>query len=96
MTCKKCGTLPQISNNPGQALFNCAVEPLHTKLMAILREAGYTPLAENNEVIAITTNSFQELLTELSKRNDLAEVETEGVSLFFLETGQPDSLYNVM
>jgi EAL domain-containing protein (putative c-di-GMP-specific phosphodiesterase class I) len=87
MTCKKCGTLPTISPSTGEALFNCSVEPLQAKLMAILQHEGYTARPEG-DVIRVMVDSFQQLVTCLGKRNDLAEVESEGISLLFLEQGQ--------
>ncbi|CAH2031556.1 EAL domain-containing protein [Trichlorobacter ammonificans] len=87
MTCKRCGTVPHISTRHGEALFNCAVEPLQDKLLAILHEEGYLPRAEG-DVVRVTADSFQQLVASLARRNDLAEVEAEGISLLFLEQGQ--------
>lgn len=87
MTCKRCGSVPQISTVPGEALFNCAVTPLHSKLLGILEETGYSPAVEG-EVVRVQVDSFQQLLNSFAQRNDLAEVETEGVNLLYLERGQ--------
>ena len=87
MTCKKCGTLPTISRAGGEAFFNCSVEPLQLKLLAILQQEGYTARPED-DVIRVTVDSFLQLIACLSRRNDLAEVESEGISLLFLEQGQ--------
>lgn len=87
MTCKKCGTLPTISQAAGEAFFNCSVDPLQAKLMDILQHEGYTARPEG-DVVRVMVDSFLQLVTCLGKRNDLAEVESEGISLLFLEQGQ--------
>lgn len=87
MTCKKCGTLPTISQAAGEAFFNCSVEPLQVKLLNMLRQEGYTARPEG-EAVRVAVDSFLQLVTTLSTRNDLAEVESEGISLLFLEQGQ--------
>lgn len=86
MTCKKCGTLPTISQAAGEAFFNCSVEPLQVKLLAILQQEGYTARPEG-DVIRVMVDSFMQLVACLGRRNDLAEVEREGISLLFLEQG---------
>lgn len=86
MTCKRCGTIPQISTQPGEALFNCAVDPLQNKLISMLQQEGYPPRPED-DVVRVTVDSFQRLLANLSRRTDLVEVECEGINLLFLEQG---------
>ena len=86
MTCKKCGTLPTISQAAGEAFFNCSVEPLQVKLLAILQQEGYTARPEG-DVIRVIVDSFLQLVSCLGRRSDLAEVESEGISLLFLEQG---------
>lgn len=87
MNCAKCGTLPVISPAAGEVYINCAVEPLHAKLFGILQAEGYVPRAEGT-VLRVAADSFQRLVSCLACRNDLAEIETEGISLLFLEEGQ--------
>ncbi len=86
-TCKRCGTVPQISVQPGEALFNCTVDPLQSKLISILEAEGYKPRPEG-DVVKVAADSFHQLVASLSRRADLAEVESEGISLLFLEQGQ--------
>lgn len=57
MTCKKCGTLPTISQAAGEAFFNCSVDPLQAKLMDILQHEGYTARPEG-DVIRVMVDSF--------------------------------------
>lgn len=87
MTCKRCGTVPQISTQAGEVLFNCAVDPLQNKLIDLLEAEGYHPRPED-EVIRVAVDSFQNLLSCLSHRTDLAEIEAEGINLLFLAHGQ--------
>lgn len=87
MDCKKCAVLPTISQAEGEAFFNCSVEPLQAKLLALLEEEGYTARLED-DVIRVTIDSFQQLVACLGRRSNLAEVESEGISLLFLEQGQ--------
>lgn len=87
MTCKRCGTVPEISTQVGEVFFNCAVDPLNSKLINILDKEGYIPRPEG-DVIRIAVDSFQQLLGCLSHRSDLAEVESEGINLLFLERGE--------
>lgn len=87
MTCKKCGSLPNISQAAGEAYFSCSVDPLHAKLLVMLKQEGYTSRPEGS-VVRVAVDSFLQLVTCLSKRNDLAEVESDGINLLFLEHGQ--------
>lgn len=87
MTCKRCGIVPTISQASGEALFSCAVDLLQDKLVGILTAEGYTPRPEG-EVVKVSVDSFQQLVTCLSCRNDIAEVEADGFNLLFLEQGQ--------
>lgn len=87
MNCKRCGTVPSISQAPGEALFNCAVEPLQDKLISILQEEGFVSRPEG-DVVKVAVDSFQRLISCFNRRTDLADVETDGLSLLFLEEGQ--------
>ncbi|MBV5338891.1 MAG: EAL domain-containing protein [Deltaproteobacteria bacterium] len=87
MTCKLCGTVPSISKAPGEALFTCNVDLLQHKLISILTTEGYTPVREG-EVVKVKIESFQQLLTCLSGRDDIANVEADGLHLLFLEKGE--------
>jgi len=87
MHCKRCGTVPTISQSPGEALFNCAVDLLQNKLIAILSDEGYAPRLEG-EVVKVEVDSFNRLVTSLSSRRDIADVEADGLNLLFLEHGQ--------
>ncbi len=87
MTCKRCGIVPTISIKSGKALFNSAVDPLHDKLVSVLKDEGYDPQA-SGDVVTVETDNFQQLVSSLSRRSDIADVEAEGISLLFLETGQ--------
>jgi EAL domain-containing protein (putative c-di-GMP-specific phosphodiesterase class I) len=87
MTCKRCGTVPYISPSHGEALFSCTVELLQDKLVDVLRAEGYTPQIEG-EVVKVHLDNFQKLVDCLAKRNDIADVEADGLNLLFLEQGQ--------
>lgn len=87
MTCKRCGIVPTISQASGEALFSCAVDPLHDKLMSILTAEGYNPRPEG-DVVKLAVDSFQDLISCLNNRTDIAEVEADGLNLLFLEQGQ--------
>lgn len=87
MTCPKCEALPSISTAAGEVYVHCAVEPLKNKLWDILQTEGYLPRAER-EGLLVAVDSFLGLVACLARRSDLAEVETEGISLLFLEQGQ--------
>ncbi|MDK9718286.1 MAG: EAL domain-containing protein, partial [Trichlorobacter sp.] len=87
MTCKRCGTVPTISQAPGEALFSCAVELLQDKLISILQEEGFVPRVEG-EVVKLAVDSFQGLVACLSRRTDIADVEADGLNLLFLGQGE--------
>lgn len=87
MSCKRCGTIPTISQEAGEVLFSCAVELLQDKLISILTTEGYIPQTEG-EVLRFPVDNFMQLVTCLSHRSDIADVEADGLSLLFLEKGQ--------
>jgi len=87
MTCKLCGTVPAISKVPGEAFFTCNVDILQNKLLNILTAEGYTPVREG-EVVKVKVENFQQLLTCLSGRDDIANVEADGLHLLFLGQGE--------
>lgn len=87
MTCKRCGTVPTISQAGGEALFNCAVELLQDKLIDVLKLEGFSPRPEG-DVVKVGVDNFMQLVACLSQRTDIADVEADGVNLLFLEQGQ--------
>jgi EAL domain-containing protein (putative c-di-GMP-specific phosphodiesterase class I) len=87
MSCKRCGTVPSISQFSGEALFNCAVDLLQDKLISILAAEGYTTRKEG-DVVKVSVDSFQQLVDSLSRRSDIADVEAADINLLFLEQGQ--------
>lgn len=87
MSCKRCGTVPTIDQGSGEALFSCAVDLLQDKIVDILTAQGYAPRS-SGEVVRVRVDSFSRLLTDLSRRGDLADVEAEGLSVLFLGEGE--------
>lgn len=87
MECKRCGTVPTISESRGEVLFNCSVDLLQTKLVDILNQEGFSPRLDG-DVVKVTVENFMELVTSLSRRTDIADVEAAGISILFLEQGQ--------
>jgi len=87
MSCKRCGTVPAISQASGEALFSCAVDLLQDKLISMLEAEGFTPRPEG-EVVKVAVDSFQGLIATLSRRSDIAEVEADGLNVLFLEEGE--------
>jgi len=87
MACKRCGTVPTISQVGGEALFSCAVELLQDKLISVLKLEGFNPRPEG-DVVKVAVGNFMQLVACLSRRSDIADVEADGVNLLFLEQGQ--------
>ncbi|AEE14726.1 diguanylate phosphodiesterase [Thermodesulfobium narugense DSM 14796] len=84
--CKRCASLPVISNEEGTVMFHCDVDLLQNKLYNTLSKMGLEPI-KDGETLIIETKNFRQFL-EIFSTQPYSDIEQEGIHVLFLKKGE--------